>query len=126
VTGSSAHVSPELLFVCFRRTVSPSRAAAQHRALELLEFVKKDQLTPEQESELEHFTELEYILQMAKARARRFSLRSKRRRSPLYCLVSRPPEPLADPVFCPFSAAVQRKCPSKHGVYRPSIQAHHE
>jgi hypothetical protein len=94
--------------------------------LSVLEFVKKDQLTPEQESELEHFTELEYILQMAKARARRFSLRSKRRRSPLYCLVSRPPEPLADPVFCPFSAAVQRKCPSKHGVYRPSIQAHHE
>ncbi|MBV8377089.1 MAG: hypothetical protein JO279_08800 [Verrucomicrobia bacterium] len=45
-------------------------AAAQQRALELLELAKNDQLTPEQESELEHFTELEHILRMAKARAR--------------------------------------------------------
>lgn len=44
--------------------------AAQQRALELLELAKNDQLTPEQESELEHFTELEHILRMAKARAR--------------------------------------------------------
>lgn len=44
--------------------------AAQQRALELLELAKRDQLTPEQESELEHFTELEHILRMAKARAR--------------------------------------------------------
>jgi len=44
--------------------------AAQQRALELLELSKQDQLTPEQESELEHFTELEHILRMAKARAR--------------------------------------------------------
>jgi hypothetical protein len=44
--------------------------AAQQRALELLELSKRDQLTPEQESELEHFTELEHILRMAKARAR--------------------------------------------------------
>ena len=45
-------------------------AAAQQRALELLELSKQGQLTPEQESELEHFTELEHILRMAKARAR--------------------------------------------------------
>jgi hypothetical protein len=44
--------------------------AAQQRALELLELSKRDQLTPEQQSELEHFTELEHILRMAKARAR--------------------------------------------------------
>jgi len=44
--------------------------AAQQRALELLELSKQDQLTPEQASELEHFTELEHILRMAKARAR--------------------------------------------------------
>ena len=44
--------------------------AAQQRALELLELAKEDNLTPEQESELEHFTELEHILRMAKARAR--------------------------------------------------------
>jgi hypothetical protein len=47
----------------------PSPAARQ-RALELLELAKEDQLTPEEESELEHFTELEHILRMAKARAR--------------------------------------------------------
>ncbi len=47
----------------------PSQAA-QERALELLELAKQDQLTAEQESELEHFTELEHILRMAKARAR--------------------------------------------------------
>jgi hypothetical protein len=45
-------------------------AAARERALELLELSKGDGLTPEQESELEHFTELEHILRMAKARAR--------------------------------------------------------
>ena len=44
--------------------------AAQRRALELLELAQLDQLTPDQESELEHFTELEHILRMAKARAR--------------------------------------------------------
>ncbi len=44
--------------------------AAQQRALELLELVKQDQLSPDQASELAHFTELEHILRMAKARAR--------------------------------------------------------
>jgi len=44
--------------------------SAQQRALELLDLAKQDRLTPEQESELEHFTELEHILRMAKARAR--------------------------------------------------------
>jgi hypothetical protein len=45
-------------------------AVAQQRALELLELSKLGQLTPVQESELDHFTELEHILRMAKARAR--------------------------------------------------------
>lgn len=44
--------------------------AAQQRAIELLDLAKQDQLTAEQEAELEHFTELEHILRMAKARAR--------------------------------------------------------
>ena len=44
--------------------------AAQQRVLELLEVAKEGSLTPEQKSELEHFTELEHILRMAKARAR--------------------------------------------------------
>jgi hypothetical protein len=43
--------------------------AAQQRALELLELAKQGRLTPEQDSELEHLTELEHILRMAKARA---------------------------------------------------------
>ena len=43
---------------------------AQKRALTLLELAKQDQLTPEQESELNYLTELEHILRMAKARAR--------------------------------------------------------
>ena len=41
--------------------------AAQERALQLLELAKENCLTPEQASELEHFTELEHILRMAKA-----------------------------------------------------------
>lgn len=44
--------------------------AAQQRALELLELARENRLTPEQASELEHLTELEHILRMAKARAR--------------------------------------------------------
>lgn len=44
--------------------------AAQQRAVELLEIAKAERLTPEEQSELEHFTELEHILRMAKARAR--------------------------------------------------------
>jgi len=40
---------------------------AQERALELLELAKQGHLKPEQESELDHFTELEHILRMAKA-----------------------------------------------------------
>jgi hypothetical protein len=42
----------------------------QQRALELLELAKQGRLTPEQESELEHLTQLEHILRMARARAR--------------------------------------------------------
>ncbi len=44
--------------------------AAQQRSLELLELAKLNELTAEQESELGHFTELEHILRMVKARAR--------------------------------------------------------
>jgi len=44
--------------------------AAQQRALELLELSKQSQLNAEQESELDHFVELEHILRMAKAKAR--------------------------------------------------------
>ncbi len=44
--------------------------AAQQRSLELLELAKLNELTAEQESEIDHFTELEHILRMAKARAR--------------------------------------------------------
>ena len=44
--------------------------ASQQRALELLALAKRDQLTQEQASELDHFTELEHILRMVKARAR--------------------------------------------------------
>jgi hypothetical protein len=47
----------------------PSPAAQQH-ALALLELAKEDRLTPDQASELEHLTELEHLLRMAKARAR--------------------------------------------------------
>jgi hypothetical protein len=47
----------------------PSRAV-QQRALELLELAKLGELTADQESELGHFTQLEHILRMAKARAR--------------------------------------------------------
>ncbi len=45
-------------------------AGAQQRALELLELAKQNQLSAEQESELDHFVELEHILRMAKAKAR--------------------------------------------------------
>jgi hypothetical protein len=41
--------------------------AAQQRALKLLELAKLNELTAEQESELDHFTELENILRIAKA-----------------------------------------------------------
>jgi hypothetical protein len=46
----------------------PSRST-QERALELLEAAKLDQLTADEKSELEQFTELEHFLRMAKARA---------------------------------------------------------
>jgi hypothetical protein len=45
-------------------------SAAQERALALLELARQGQLTADQESELDHFTELEHLLRMAKARAR--------------------------------------------------------
>jgi len=45
-------------------------AAARERAAALVDMAREGALTPEQESELEHFTELEHILRMAKLRAR--------------------------------------------------------
>lgn len=45
-------------------------AALQRRAWELLTLSEEGRLTPEESSELEHFTELEHILRMTKARAR--------------------------------------------------------
>ena len=42
---------------------------AQARLEELLTLAKEEQLTAEQETELNHFLELEHLLRMAKARA---------------------------------------------------------
>jgi len=43
--------------------------AAQQRARELLELAKEGRLTPEEESELDHFTEIEHLLRMEIGRA---------------------------------------------------------
>lgn len=43
---------------------------AQQRALELVERAKESKLSPDEESELDYFVELEHILRMAKAKAR--------------------------------------------------------
>jgi hypothetical protein len=45
-------------------------AEAEERVRELLQLAKDGRLTPEEESELNHFTEIEHLLRMAKARAR--------------------------------------------------------
>ena len=47
---------------------------AQQRVTTLIEREKADTLSPEEEAELNHFMELEHILRMAKARARKSSL----------------------------------------------------
>ena len=44
--------------------------AAETRVQELLNLQDTGQLSPDEKSELDHFTELEHILRMAKARAR--------------------------------------------------------
>lgn len=43
---------------------------AQRRVHELIAREKEGRLSPEEKSELDHFTELEHIIRMAKARAR--------------------------------------------------------
>jgi len=43
---------------------------AQNRVAELIEREKEGTLTSEEKSELDHFTDLEHILRVAKARAR--------------------------------------------------------
>ncbi len=48
----------------------PSDAARQ-RVAELLEREKADRLSPEEGSELGHYMEIEHIMRLAKARARR-------------------------------------------------------
>jgi len=45
---------------------------AQSRVAELLAREKSEGLPPEELSELEHYSQLEHIMRLAKARARRF------------------------------------------------------
>ena len=45
---------------------------AQDRVAELLAREKSEGLTPDEFSELEHYSQLEHIMRMAKARAQRF------------------------------------------------------
>lgn len=58
---------------------SPSRVvafrpseAAKRRAAELVSREKDGALTPEETSELEHYLQLEHIMRLAKARARKY------------------------------------------------------
>jgi len=44
---------------------------AQQRVAELIARAKEGGLSPEEQSELDHFVDLEHILRMAKGRARR-------------------------------------------------------
>jgi hypothetical protein len=50
---------------------------AQHRVAELIEREKESGLSAEEKAELDHFTELEHILRMAKARARQILTRGQ-------------------------------------------------
>lgn len=56
------------------RSVVAFRPSEQARArvADLVAREKSDGLTPEETSELEHYLQLEHILRLAKARARRF------------------------------------------------------
>jgi hypothetical protein len=49
----------------------PSEAAKQ-RVASLIELEKTTGLSPEEESELEHYLQLEHIMRMAKARAHQY------------------------------------------------------
>ncbi len=60
----AAGASPENV-IAFR----PSEAV-QNRVWELVGREKADGLTPDETSELEHYLQLEYIMRLAKARAR--------------------------------------------------------
>jgi hypothetical protein len=46
--------------------------AAKRRAAELVSLEKDGALTPEETSELEHYLQLEHIMRLAKARARKY------------------------------------------------------
>jgi hypothetical protein len=46
--------------------------AAKRRAVELVSLEKDGALTPEETSELEHYLQLEHIMRLAKARARKY------------------------------------------------------
>ncbi len=61
----AAGTSPDKL-VAFR----PSEEA-RLRVAHLIELDKSDALTPEEKSELEHYMQLEHLMRLAKARARR-------------------------------------------------------
>jgi hypothetical protein len=50
---------------------------AQHRVAELIEREKESGLSAEEKAELDHFTELEHILRVAKARARQILSRGQ-------------------------------------------------
>jgi hypothetical protein len=43
----------------------------KQRVAHLIELDKSDALTPEEKSELEHYVQLEHLMRLAKARARR-------------------------------------------------------
>ncbi len=50
----------------------PSEAATR-RVAELVEREKEDSLTADERSELDHYLQLEHLMRLAKARARRYS-----------------------------------------------------
>ncbi len=50
--------------------------ATQHRAYELVDRKREGSLTPEEESELSHFVQLEHLVRMAKTRARMIQTRA--------------------------------------------------
>jgi len=47
--------------------------AARRRVAELIEREKDDSLTADERSELDHYLQLEHLMRLAKARARRFT-----------------------------------------------------
>ena len=50
---------------------------AQRRVAELIQREKESTLSPDEKAELDHFMELEHILRMAKARARKILARGE-------------------------------------------------